>query len=196
MENNILSTLNSTEKHLVSAKTFRKNEYLFREGEKCNEVSIVISGEIKISSLSFEGEELIYNILKKNDVFGNNLIFSDDPFYKGDVIATKESVVVSINRINLLNLLQSNKDFLLTYLNVQSNFGKKLNSTIKMLSYSSAEERFRFYLFQNGGEITYDSVTSLAGVLQIKRETLSRLLTKLEKENVIQRSPHQIILIN
>lgn len=196
MENNILQNLTKTEKEFVIIKTVAKNTTLFREGEKCESIAIVVSGEIKISSFSFKGEELIYNILKKNEVFGNNLIFSDDPFYKGDVIATKESVVVSLNRINLLNLLQSNKDFLLSYLNVQSNFGKKLNSTIKMLSYSSAEERFRFYLFQNGGEITYDSVTSLAGVLQIKRETLSRLLTKLEKENVIQRSPHQIILIN
>lgn len=196
MENNILSVLTAEQKHLVKAQTYRKNEVLFREGEKCDCVSIVISGEIKISSISFEGDELVYNILRKNDVFGNNLIFSDEPFYKGDVIATKESVVVTISRINLLNILQSNKEFLIEYLNTHSNFSIKLNSTIKLLSFTSAEERFKFYLYQNGGEINFKSVSDLATILHLKRETLSRLLTKLEKENAITRSPHQILSVD
>lgn len=196
MENNILSTLSAEQKHYVTARVWQKKEILHREGELCDCISIVVSGEVKISSISFEGEELIYNILKKNDVFGNNLIFSDDPIYKGDVICTKESTIVTISRINLLNLLQSNKDFLVAYLNIQSNFGKRLNSSIKLLSYQSAEERLRFYLFQNGGEVIYKSVADLASILHLKRETLSRLLTKLEKENVIKRSLHQINLID
>lgn len=196
MENNILSTLTADQKRLVSPKSCDKNEVLFREAESCASICIVISGEVKISSTSFEGDELIYNILKKNDVFGNNLIFSDDPTYKGDVIATKESMVVLISKANLLSILQSNKEFLMAYLNVQSNFSKKLNSTIKLLSYPSAEERFKFYLFQNDGHISFKSVTELATILHLKRETLSRLLTKLEKENVIKRSLHQIDLIN
>lgn len=196
MENNILSTLNEEQRQLVRAQTFRKNEIIFREGEKCECISIVISGEVKISSISFEGNELIYNILKKNEIFGNNLIFSDNPIYKGDVISTKESVIVSISKLNLLTILQKNKEFLLNYLNIQSNFGKKLNSTIKLLSYSSAEERFRFYLYQNGQSIEYKSITELASILHLTRETLSRLLTKLEKENVIKRSLHKIELLD
>ena len=93
---------------------------------------------------------------------------------------------------NLEYLLQSNREFLLVYLNIQSNFGKKLNSTIKMLSFSSAEERFLFYLHENKGEISYHTITELADILHLKRETLSRVLTSLEKENAIKRSPHKI----
>lgn len=196
MENNILLNLSKDEKKLLEVKTLKKNEILFREDEKCESVSIVVSGEVKISTTSFEGQELIYNVLHKNDVFGNNLIFSDDPFYKGDVIATKDSTIVVIKRDNLVLLLQSNKEFMISYLNAQSNFSKKLNSTIKLLSYSSAEERLRFYLFNQNGKIEFKSVSELAGILHLQRETLSRLLTKLEKENVIKRSLHQIDLID
>ena len=192
MENNILLALSKDEKKLLEVKSLKKNEILFREDDKCESVSIVVSGEVKISTTSFEGQELIYNILHKNDVFGNNLIFSDEPFYKGDVIATKECTIVIIKRENLIQLLQSNKEFMISYLNTQSNFSKKLNSTIKLLSYTSAEERFRFYLFNNNGKIQYKSVSELASILHLQRETLSRLLTKLEKENVIKRSLHQI----
>lgn len=196
MENYILSTLTKEQKALLSVKSFNKNEILFREDEKCENVTFVISGEIKISSTSFEGKELIYNVVGKNEVFGNNLIFSDSPFYKGDVIATKESMIVNIKRENLIILLQSNKEFLFSYLNLQSNFGKKLNSTIKLLSINSAEERVKFYLFENNGKITYKSVTELALILHLQRETLSRVLTKLEKENTIKRSLHQITLLD
>lgn len=196
MKNNILFNLSKDEKKLLEVKTLKKNEVLYREEEKCESVSVVVSGEIKISTTSFEGQELIYNILHKDDVFGNNLIFSDDPFYKGDVIATKDSTVVVIKRENLIYLLQSNKEFMISYLNAHSNFSKKLNFTIKLLSYSSAEERLRFYLFSNNKKIKYKSVSELASILHLQRETLSRLLTKLEKENVIKRSLHQIELLD
>ena len=196
MEKNILQTLSKQEQQLLEVKSLKRGEFLFREGELCTAVSIVVSGQVKISSMNYFGSEVIFNVLEKGEMFGNNLIFSDDPTYKGDVIALKDSVVVLIKKNNLESLLQSNKDFLLTYLNIQSNFGKKLNSTIKMLSFSSAEERFKFYLHENKGEISYHTVTDLADILHLKRETLSRVLTKLEKENVVKRSPHKIVKLD
>ena len=196
MKKNILSTLSKEEQKLVNVKTAKSGEFLFREGELCSTISIVVSGQVKISSMHYSGSEVIFNVLENGEMFGNNLLFSDNPFYKGDVIALKDSMIVSINKENLENILQSNKEFLIAYLNIQSNFGKKLNSTIKLLSFSSAEERFMFYLKESNNEIKYHSVTELADLLHLKRETLSRLLTKLEKENVIQRSPHLISKLN
>ena len=107
-----------------------------------------------------------------------------------------KSIVVSIKKDNLITLLSSNKEFLKEYLKIQSDFGKSLNSRIKLLSIDSALERFEYYLFINKGEIEFKTVTSLATELGLKRETLSRLISKLEKENVIKRSLHHISKIN
>ena len=192
MKNNILQTLSKSEQQFLEVKSLNRGEFLFREGQLCNQVAIVVSGQVKISSISYSGSEVVFNVLEKDEMFGNNLIFSDNPTYKGDVITLKDSVIVLIKKENLEYLLQSNREFLLIYLNIQSNFGKKLNSTIKMLSFSSAEERFLFYLHENKGEISYHTITELADILHLKRETLSRVLTKLEKENAIKRSPHKI----
>ena len=196
MKNNILSLLSKEEQKLLEVKDVDRGTYLFREGELCSKVSIVVSGGVKIASTHYSGSEVIFNILESGDIFGNNLIFSDNPVYKGDVVAINDSMIVSISKDNLTNLLQCNKKFLIAYLNIQSNFGKKLNSTIKMLSMSSAEDRFMFYLRENQDEINYRSVTDLAEILNLQRETLSRLLTRLEKENVIKRSPHKISKLN
>lgn len=192
MKNNILSLLSKEEQQLLEVKSVDRGTYLFREGELCSKVSIVVSGGVKIASIHYSGSEVVFNILDSREIFGNNLIFSDQPIYKGDVIAIKDSTIVLISKENLTKIMQSNKEFLIAYLNVQSNFGKKLNSTIKMLSMPSAEDRFMFYLHENKDEISYHTVADLADILNLKRETLSRLLTKLEKENVVKRSPHKI----
>ena len=196
MKNNILSLLTKDEQQLLEVKSVDKGAYLFREGELCSKISIVVSGGVKIASTHYSGNEVVFNVLQSGEMFGNNLIFSDNPIYKGDVVATKDSTIVSIKKEHLEKILQSNKDFLIAYLNIQSNFGKKLNSTIKMLSMSSAEDRFMFYLHENNDEISFHTITDLADILNLKRETLSRLLTKLEKENAIRRSPHKIVKLN
>ena len=196
MENNILSLLTKNERRLLNIKQYQKNELVFNEGQACNSIGVIVQGEIEIVSYSFSGKEVIFNSLSKDQIFGNNLLLSSHPEYKGDVISRTKSTIVFINRDNLLLLFSTNRDFLVSYLKVQSDFGKQLNSQIKMLTIDSARERFEYYLFINQGEIEYKSITSLANKLNLKRETLSRLLSTLEKENVIQRSLHKIIRIN
>ena len=196
MEKNIISLLNKDEKNLLSIHYFKKNQTIFKEGERCEYVFVIIEGKVEIVSYSFSGKEVIYNTLERNQIFGNNLVFSSDPFYKGDVMSLTDSTIVFIKKEDLLVLLSKNQSFLKEYLKIQSDFGKYLNSQIKLFSIDSAKERFEYYLFINKGEIEFKNITSLARSLNLKRETLSRLISKLEKENVIKRSLHHIAVIN
>ena len=191
----LLIDLTKEEKARLITKTFKRNEILFHENEFCNSISIVVKGRIDILSYTYEGSEILYNSLTENMMFGNNLIFSSNPKYKGDAISKENSEVIFIYKDVLIDLLQNNKGFLLKFLNYQSDFGKELNSKIKLLSLDSAEERLLFLLQQNNGNLKIQSVTSLASTLNLKRETVSRLLTKLEKKHVIKRASKSILLI-
>lgn len=196
MENNILSTLEKNEQCLLEVKSFSKGSIIYREGEICTSIAIVVSGAVKIYSTNYSGNEIVFNVLEKGEMFGNNLVFSDNPKFKGDVFVLKDCMIVLISKENLKTILQSNNAFFIQYLRIQSNLVKKLNSTIRMLSLSSAEERFLFYLHENKGEINYHSITELANLLHLKRETLSRTLTLLEKKNAVKRSSHKIFKVN
>lgn len=196
MENSILSLLNKQEQSLLEIKYFKKGTTIFNEGERCENISIIVKGNIDIISYSFSGKEIVFNSLIRNQIFGNNLLFSSDPSYKGNVISKSDSTIVFISKDNLLKLFQANQKFLVEYMRIQSDFGKSLNNRIKLLSYDSALERLEYYLFINNNVISFKSVSSLATILNLKRETLSRLLSKLEKENVIKRSLNQIIKLN
>ena len=166
-------------------KIIFSNEILFRENELCENIGIVISGEIRIISYLESGKEIIYNELTANQVFGNNLIFSSDPVYKGDVVAKSNAEICLINKENLVELFFKNEDFLRAYLKIQSDFGKQLNSRIKLLTYNNAYDRFEYYMTINKGIIRYKSISDLAKTLNLTREALSRLIHKLEKDGKI-----------
>lgn len=169
----------------LKIKDFKKDDVLFRENDICHYVGIVETGELIIRTINDEGKELIYAKVKEGQLFGNNLIFADDKKYKGDVIASKDGTVLLINEKTMLEILQNNNKFLSSYLNEQANIVKDLNSKIKLLSKDSAKERFLFYLKEHNNHIEYDSITSLSKEIGIQRETLSRLISKLKKENIV-----------
>ena len=100
-----------------------------------------------------------------------------------------------IPKQNLTQILQENQVFLEAYLEYQSLFSQSLNTKIKLLSFDSAEERFLYFLYINKNKIEFDSVTSLATELFMKRETLSRLISKLIKEKVVDRKNNVITKI-
>lgn len=176
-------------------KEYQKDEILFHENEICKNIGIVISGSIKIVSYSFSGKEIVYSVIEKNQMFGNNLIFSSTPVYKGNIIANSNVKIALLNKINLLDLLTNNIEFLNKYLNILSDNAKKLNDINKLLLFDKAEERLLYYLFINKGEINYKSITALALTLYLRRESLSRTISLLKKNNKIKVLGNKIKLI-
>ncbi len=194
--NNILDLLKENERKNIITKELEMEDILFYEGDECECIGVVISGKIVISSYTFSGNEIIYNILESGDIFGNNLLFSNDQKYRGNVIAKEKSEVAIINKNSLLDILKTNDEFLKEYLYIQSNFTISLNTKLKLLAFDSASDRFYFYMSLNGNKITYKTITELSNRLFIKRETLSRLLSKLEKDGEIIRDKNTIIYKN
>lgn len=184
--NNIIQILAKYPQYLEKRR-FKTAETIFLENDTCKSVGIVKTGEISIKSYFANGKEVTYNTLKEGQMFGNNLIFSSTPRYRGDVIAQKESEIWFISKDNLLKLLKLDEMFLLEYLTQQSDFSKTLNLKIKLLTISSAEDRLLYYLTFNKNKITYKSITKVADELYLSRESLSRTITKLVKNRKIKK---------
>ena len=191
----LLNVLSKKEHKLVQGYQVAKNSIIYHEGDLCENIGIVVSGKIDIASYSFEGKEHIINSLKAGDIFGNNLLFSSEPVYRGDVIAKEKSVIAFINKENLVYLLQNNQDFLNLYLKAQSDKAKALTARIQLLSFTNAEERLFYYASKNNGVIVFKNVTTLAATIGVQRETLSRLLTSLIKRHLIKKEKGKITVL-
>lgn len=192
---NIFNLLNEQERSLFKKIEIDKDQILFKEGERCKYLGILIGGSLSISSYTYSGREIIYRNVLPNEFFGNNLIFSNNPIYKGNVIAkTNKTIIYLIDKDSLVSLLQRNKEFLLNFLEVQSESGLLTNIKIKILSFDRAEDRLLYFLHESNNCITYKSITDLAKFLYLERETLSRLISKLEKDGIVVRSSNKIQL--
>ena len=191
----LLQVLSKKEHKLVNGYQVTKNSIIAHEGDVCENIGIIVSGKIDIVSYAFKGKEMLLNSLKAGDIFGNNLIFSSEPVYRGDVIAKEKCVIAFINKENLVFLLQNNQDFLKLYLQAQSDFGKSLNARIQLLSFTNAEERLFYYASKNDNVIIFKNVTALAAQIGIQRETLSRLLTSLVNRHLIKKEKGKITFI-
>ena len=191
----LLQVLSKKEHKLVNGYQVTKNSVIAHEGDLCENIGIIVSGKVDIISYAFKGKEMLLNSLKAGEIFGNNLIFSSDPVYRGDIVAKEKCVIAFINKENLIYLLQNNQEFLTLYLKVQSDFGKSLNARIQLLSFTNAEERLIYYASKNDNVIVFKNVTTLAHTIGIQRETLSRLLTSLVKRHLIKKEKGKITFL-
>lgn len=192
---NIIDYLAPAQKKKLKYIKPSKGTTLFLENDKCSSIGIIINGQVSIVSYLNDGKEIIYNVLKENEIFGNNLIFSSDPYYKGNIITNEDSLIAMVSKKHLCEILSSNNKFMIEYLRISSDFAKKLNNNIKLLSIDSVEERFLFYLHEHQNKIEYSSISSLASLIYVERETLSRLISKLLKQNKIIKKDKTIELL-
>ena len=192
--NNLISVLVKYPQYLEKRR-YQPQETIFFENDICISVGIVKSGEISIKSYFANGKEVTYIVLEEGQMFGNNLVFSSTPRYRGDVISQKQSEIWFISREKLLKLLKQDDELLVLYLTQQSDFSKNLNFKIKLLTISGVEDRLTYYLTFNKGKITYKSITKLANQLYLTRESLSRTITKMIKEKKITQINNTLKLV-
>lgn len=183
---NIMNNLNAFELMRTKMVDFKKGDTIFREDEKCDSIGIIENGSVEISTYLESGEKIVYNTLGNGEMFGTNLIFSSQPIYKGNVVALEDSKIHIIRKDDLKVLLLENEKFLIQYLNIQSDFTKKLNFKIKLLSMDSARDRIMFALANSkNGTIRIQTVSDFGESLGLTREATSRTISKLSNEGII-----------
>ena len=170
----------------------KKGEILFKENEKCDSVFLLLEGEILISSSDIDGNEEIYNYLKSGDMIANILVFAKNNTFLGDAIAQKNTTILQIKKDILLEILKNNNLFLDWFLSYNSNETMESKIKAKLLSKRSIKDRIIYYLTINGGIID-ESVTSISKKIMINRVCVSRIISDLEKQNIIKRKGKTII---
>ena len=192
--NNLIALLTKYPQY-IEKKSYKTSETIFLENDICHSVGIVKNGEISIKSYFSNGKEVTYNVLREGQMFGNNLVFSSTPRYRGDVLSQKESEIWFISKENLLKMLKEDDEFLVLYLTQQSDFSKTLNFKIKLLTISGAEDRLTYYLTFNKGKVSFKSITKLVEELYLTRESLSRTISKMVEKGKIRQNRKSLELV-
>lgn len=195
---NLFDLLAEEEKELyIEKKEYKKNEIIFSEGLYCNYIGLVKEGKIIISTITYNDKEEIINIINKDDIFGNNLIFSSSPIFLGNIISYSKSLIYFISKNNLSILLQNNILFRNKFIEMLSNQVLKEKEINKLFIHKNIRDRILYYINseqKKKGHVRIKSIADLARILSLPRPSVSREISKLIKENIIQFENKNIIL--
>lgn len=178
---------------------YNKNTVICNEGEECQNIYLLIEGELKIYTYSFHENIYVIRTIKEKEVFASQLLFASNNKFLGNIIANKKSVIKIISKDTFLNACLNDKQLFIKYLNNSSDNYMKLQNRLKVLSQKSIREKILFLLEQktehkNIKKIYINSKNELADYLNIPRPSLSRELIKLQNDGIITYSKHYIEL--
>ncbi len=125
-KNSLLKTLSVHElESLVEDGHFLPREYredtvLHLSGERCEELEIILSGEVLIERIDESGQLLTLAALTPQQVLGGNLLFSSEPYYPMTISTTMPTMLLEIKREMVLELCQTRPLFLERFLEILS----------------------------------------------------------------------------
>ncbi|MCK4296093.1 MAG: Crp/Fnr family transcriptional regulator [Candidatus Marinimicrobia bacterium] len=192
--------------NLLQKRNYKHNNMILMEEDFGDTLFILNKGSVKITRLSDDGREVILSILGEGDFFGEMSIF-DGESRSANVVALEDSEVYILKRGDFIDLLEKHPKIAIALLQELATRLRKSDQQIEGLSLSDAENRIGMTisrLAEELGVIKMGQVVihnlpyqqDIANMAGTSRETVSRMLTLLQRKGYIQKRGRKLIITN
>ncbi len=179
-----------------------RGEMVFMEQDEGNGFYLVAEGMVKIFKVSPSGKEQILHVFGPGEPFGEVPVFSGKRF-PANAETIRKSRLLFFPRTAFLNLITAHPSLALNMLAVLSMRLRQFTNQVENLSLKEVPARLAAYLLYLSTEqerddfVTLDiSKGQLASLLGTIPETLSRILTRMNKQGLIETKDRTIRLMN
>ncbi len=160
------------------------------EGDFCEKIGIIETGRIELIHHTYDGTKVVLGRLNQYDVFGDFLIHSHNPVFPGDLVVTESASVIYIDKIQLDKLLEQSFEFRVNYLRNLSQKALDMHTRNKITHQPTLRNKIIFWLenaalSSDHGIVSIESKEQLASLLNVRRPSLSRVLSEMKKEGII-----------
>lgn len=180
---------------VAKTRRYAKDDAVFHADEIGDVFYLIREGQVKVTMTSPEGKEIILSILAAGDFFGEMALFDNEP-RSATVIAIEPLEVVSIWRTDFLHILSENFSITQKVLGELSKRLRNASNRIESLATMDVYGRLaRFFLDlarQSGKVLDNEYVAvirpthqAIANMIGTSRETVSRLIHDLMKQNLL-----------
>jgi CRP/FNR family transcriptional regulator, dissimilatory nitrate respiration regulator len=182
-------------------RSFRKGERIFSEGDEGTGFYVVVVGRVKIFKVSADGKEQILHLFGPGESFGEVSVFTGQGF-PADAVTAVQSTLLFFPRMAFSALIRKDPALALNMLAQLSQRLRLFAGLIEDLSLKEVPGRLAKYLLylseRNGdGEMKLDvSKGQLASLLGTIPETLSRILAKMNRQELIRSRGAQIRIVD
>lgn len=191
-EEDILSMLSCLQ---ASVRRYKKGEYVFRQGEHINNITVLVEGSLYIQNEDYWGNRSIIDVINIGESFGEAYIAPDSGSLLNDVVATENSAVMFFDIQKMLTTCSASCKFHSTV--IQNMFfaisGKNRQLVRKLghMSQRSTREKLLSYLSeeakrQNRSQFSIPfNRQQLADFLAVDRSAMSSELCKMRDEGLL-----------
>jgi CRP/FNR family transcriptional regulator, cyclic AMP receptor protein len=191
--------------HIFVARAYRKNQVIFLEEETGNYMYLVLSGKVKVAKAGVGGKETILAIHRTGDFFGEMSLL-DGKTAPATVSAMEDAKIISVSGTDFHKYLLHNEKVMQQIIQVLCARLRQVWQT-QSLSSSTADARIRMGIYQLAkrhgirdahGTIIDLKIThqELAEMVGTSRETVTRVLTRLREQKIIEVDQRRITLID
>ncbi len=174
-------------------KVYEKGAIIFSEGEECNGFYVIMEGRVSVFKLSPDGREQILHIFEEGEPFGEVPVFSGHNF-PASASAMIKSRLLFFPKHDFVGLIERRPLIALKMLGVLSMRLRRFTALIEDLSLREVPARLANYILylsnredDTSSEIELDIKKSqLASLLGTIPETLSRILSKMKRQGIIE----------
>ncbi len=187
-------------------KQFRKNETILYEADTNKYMYLILSGKVKVVRTTEDGKEIILAMHQSGNFFGEMSLI-DGKTTPASVMATTDSLIAIISQSDFFNILFSQNKVVENLLKILCTRFRHSWDTIQLLNFNNAAHRTKMLflmLSDEYGEKTPEGITlniklthqDISDMTGLTRETVTRVLDKLQKSNEIQILDNKSIRIN
>ena len=188
------------------AKHFENGNYIFLEDSEGEQCFFVLKGSVKVTRLSKDGREVILAMLNEGDFFGEMSLL-DGESRSANVIALEKTKVLTLDRNDFIAVINDYPSIAVQLLKELARRLRKSDRQIASLSLSDAEKRIALCIIRfadeqgviQNGKVSIPKTPiqqDIANMAGTSRETVSRALGLLEKEDLIERNGRELIILD
>ena len=188
------------------AKHFENGNYIFLEDSEGEQCFFVLEGSVKVTRLSKDGREVILAMLNEGDFFGEMSLL-DGESRSANVIALEKTKVLTLDRNDFISVVNNYPQIAVQLLKELARRLRKSDRQIASLSLSDAEKRIALCIIRfadeqgviQNGKVSIPKTPfqqDIANMAGTSRETVSRALGLLEKEDLIERHGRELIILD
>jgi CRP/FNR family transcriptional regulator len=183
---------------------FAAGQVLFHEGDPCKGLHIILQGQVRIFKASASGREQVLAVNVAGESVAEIPVFDDGP-YPASGIAIEETEIAFISRKEFHEYCLAHPEVALKLLAVIGARLRRLVGIIEELSFTTTRQRLVSVLVrlaQSDGRKTARGIEVLlpgsnqemANQLGTVREVISRNLTRLQAEGLLEVDARQIVI--
>ena len=176
--------------------TYKKGEYVLREGERIERLMMLVKGELHIQRDDYWGNRSIISMVGVGEMFGEAYAAPESGPLMNDVLAVEDSAVIFLDIGKLLTVCPNGCKFhamaVKNLFFVISEKNRKLVRKLGYMSHRTTREKLIAYLSeeakrQNSGAFSIPfNRQQLADFLSVDRSAMSNELCKLRDEGLIE----------